>query len=378
MQQISLSRLVHDALLKIEQGKDMYSSTFVVVAAAAIFLLIVAILPITTEITSEKYPAYGSNSNSSWNGSTSTTNNNTMNNNNTMTSLPAATADDFNFAAVGDWGCTSNTNKTVNNIVGKNPELVLALGDYSYNTTSDDCWFKIVKPIEDKMKIEIGNHDHLGLGQIYRYINHFRLIEQYYSFDYRNIHFLALSTEIPFTVNSAQYNFVKNDLSKAASDPNIDWIIVYYHRPMYTIPSTHSASALLRSTYHPLFEQYGVDLVLQGHNHNYQRTYPIIFNSTRPKHPIETSTNKTTYTDPDEGQIFATVGTGGAELYPFKDQKDSKIENNNHYYYAKQYIGYGILNVDITNNGKTLTGKFYSNNGTIIDQFTITKPSRTT
>jgi len=376
MQQISLSRLVHDALLKIEQGKDMYSSTFVV-AAAAIFLLIVAILPITTEITSEKYLVYGSNSNSSWNGSTSNTtnNNNSMNNNNnnnTMTSLPAAA--DFNFAAVGDWGCTSNTNNTVNNIVDKNPELVLALGDYSYNTTSDDCWFKIVKPIEDKMKIEIGNHDHLGLGELYRYMNHFGLTEEYYSFDYRNIHFLALSTEVPFLVNSAQYNFVKNDLSKAASDPNIDWIIVYYHRPMYTIPSTHSAISSLRSTYHPLFEQYRVDLVLQGHNHNYQRTYPIKFNSTSPKHPIETSTNKTTYyTDPDKGgQIFVTVGTGGEDLYPFKDQKDGKKENNN--YYAKQYIGFGILNVDITNNGKTLTGKFYTDNsGKIIDQFTIIK-----
>ncbi|HYX57004.1 MAG TPA: hypothetical protein VE818_12675, partial [Nitrososphaeraceae archaeon] len=112
-------------------------------------------------------------------------------------------------------------------------------------------------------------------------------------------------------------------------------------------------------------------LVLQGHNHNYQRTYPIKFNSTSPKHPIETSTNKTTYTDTDGGQIFATVGTGGAKLAPFKDQKDGKRQNN---YFVKQYVGFGILNVDITNNGKTLIGKFYANNnGTIIDQFTIKK-----
>src|SRR5919112_5780613 len=278
---------------------------------------------------------------------------------------------DFNFAAVGDWGCTPNTNNTVNNIVGKNPALVLALGDYSYNTTSDDCWFKIVKPIEDKMKIEIGNHDHRGIGQLYRYLNDFRLTEEYYSFDYRNIHFLAISTEIPFNVNSAQYRFVKNDLSKASSDPNIDWIVVYFHRLMYTIPSHNPAISSLRSTYHPLFEQYGVDLVIQGHNHNYQRTYPIKFNSINPLSPIETSTNKTTYTDTEDGQIFATVGTGGKDLYPFKDQKDGKRQNN---YFVKQYVGFGILNVDITNNGKTLTGKFYANNnGTIIDQFTIKK-----
>ena len=95
---------------------------------------------------------------------------------------------------------------------------------------------------------------------------------------------------------------------------------------MYTLPSTHSAIALLRSTYHPLFEQYGVDLVLQGHNHNYQRTYPIKFNSSSPKHPIETSTNKTTYTDPD-GQIFAIVGTGGDSLYPFTDKKMTEKKN---------------------------------------------------
>jgi hypothetical protein len=44
-------------------------------------------------------------------------------------------------------------------------------------------------------------------------------------------------------------------------------------------------------------------------------------------------------------------------------------------------IGFGILDVDMTNNGRTLTGKFYAsnnNNGMIIDQFIITKPSRTT
>ncbi len=285
-------------------------------------------------------------------------------------SVPAVS--DFNFAAVGDWGCTPNTKNTVNNIVSKNPALVLALGDYSYNTTSDDCWFKIVKPIEDRMKIAIGNHDHMALGEIYRYMSSFRLTEQYYSFNYKNIHFLAISTEIPFDVNSAQYKFVNNDLSKAASNPNIDWIIVYYHKPMYTIPSKHPAIELLRSTYHPLFEQFGLDLVIQGHNHNYQRTYPIKFDSVNPEYPIETSTNKTTYRDPNgEGQIFTTVGTGGEDLYPFKDQKDSKKGNN---YYVKDYIGFGILDVDITNNGKTLTGKFYADNSEkIIDQFTIIK-----
>jgi len=136
---------------------------------------------------------------------------------------------DFNFAAAGDWGCNVNTNNTVNNILNKNPELLLGLGDYSYNITSDDCWFQRIQPLDAKMKIAIGNHDYRGVGQLDRYMNHFGLKEQYYSFDYQNIHFIVLSTEIPYNATSAQYEFVKNNLPKAASDPNIDWIIVYFH-----------------------------------------------------------------------------------------------------------------------------------------------------
>lgn len=68
-------------------------------------------------------------------------------------SLPqtAVTLADFNFAAVGDWGCTSDTIDTVKNIVDKDPELVLALGDLSYNSTAK-CWLEIIGPIADKLK----------------------------------------------------------------------------------------------------------------------------------------------------------------------------------------------------------------------------------
>src|SRR5213593_2154397 len=53
---------------------------------------------------------------------------------------------DFNIAAAGDWGCNTNTNKTINNIVTKNPEIVLALGDLSYASTFD-CWLRLIAPI---------------------------------------------------------------------------------------------------------------------------------------------------------------------------------------------------------------------------------------
>ena len=65
---------------------------------------------------------------------------------------------DFNFAAAGDWGCTPDTIDTVKNIIDKDPKIVLALGDLSYNSTAK-CWLDIIDPIAEKTRIAIGNHE---------------------------------------------------------------------------------------------------------------------------------------------------------------------------------------------------------------------------
>jgi len=136
----------------------------------------------------------------------------------------------FSFAAAGDWACNSNAISTVKNIVKNNPNLVLGLGDYYYGdylneSRNPDCWFKIVKPIVQKMRIAIGNHESESPSLLKLFMNHFNLTNQYYSFNYQNVHFVALSAEIPLGIGSEQYNFVKSDLAKAASSPNINWII---------------------------------------------------------------------------------------------------------------------------------------------------------
>lgn len=287
----------------------------------------------------------------------------------------AVTLADFNFAAVGDWGCTSDTIDTVKNIMDKDPELVLALGDLSYNSSAK-CWLEMIEPIANKTKIAIGNHETDSIKKLKNYMEFFELKKQYYSFNYENVHFTVISTELPYEGGSEQYNFVNNDLSKVSSDPSIDWIVVYFHSLAYTSPADtgkgNRAEKELRETYHPLFDKYDVDLVLQAHNHNYQRSYPIIFNNDNPKNPIITddnTNNNNNYYDP-EGQIFVTAGTGGASVYPLTGQAD---------YVATQYIGFGFLNVDVINDDDggttTLSGKFYTNNGgtTIKDQFTTTK-----
>jgi predicted MPP superfamily phosphohydrolase len=294
--------------------------------------------------------------------------------------LPSTT--NFNFGAVGDWGCTDDTTDTIKNIQNKNPELVLALGDLSYEKTGN-CWLNETSSINNKLKITIGNHDYdddkkadATLLQV-QYKKHFGLSNTYYSFDYHNVHFIAIDSMLPYTINSPQYSFVRNDLISTSQNPDIKWIIVYFHHPMYTSASEHSSDLLLRETYHPLFDLYGVDLVLQGHNHNYQRSYPITYNNNNNNHKISninndisstptiTSTNTNTYNNP-MGEIYVTAGTGGESLYDFKNKAD---------FIATQYKGYGFFNVDISSDGTKLIGTFYANEdiGSVKDTFTITK-----
>jgi hypothetical protein len=282
---------------------------------------------------------------------------------------------DFNIATVGDWGCTSNTSNTVDNIVDRDSELVLGLGDYSYQNSAD-CWFDIVDPIIGKMIIAIGDHEHNVPGEgensglLDEYMDRFGLEQQYYTYRYGNAFVLVISQEVPFDKDSDQHDFVVSSLSKASSDPNVDWIIVASHTPFYNSPGVRTDRDTLRDTYHELFEENGVDLVLSGDVHNYERTLPIVFNDDESDSPIPTSTNEETYVNP-EGQIFVIVGTGGQSIHAF-DGKNP--------YVVTQFEGYGFLDITITtitNDGgeKRLVGTFYDNDdgGEIQDQFTLIK-----
>src|SRR3546814_11550250 len=58
------------------------------------------------------------------------------------------------------------------------------------------------------------------------YLKHYGLSKQFYSFDSKNVHVLTMATEGEFEAGSEQYNFVVNDLRKAANNPDTKWIIV--------------------------------------------------------------------------------------------------------------------------------------------------------
>lgn len=277
----------------------------------------------------------------------------------------------FNLVAAGDFGCTEEAKQTIQGMMNKDPELVIALGDLAYKK-NPDCWFNIISPLanSDRFKITFGAHDvSRGIKAYTQYLNYFNLTRPYYSFDYGNVHFLAMATPknkfIPYNDTSEQYEFVKRDLMDAHKDKNIDWIIVYTFRTFYSSNTTHPGLDELQDAYHPMFDKYDVDVVLQAHNHNYQRTYPLSYNYTKQFTPIVTDRNDEYYTDIEDGQIFLTVGTGGKELYNFTGQAP---------YVVKQMMVHGFLNIDVTEDGTKLMGSFYDVPGAkIMDEFAIKK-----
>jgi calcineurin-like phosphoesterase family protein len=126
-------------------------------------------------------------------------------------------AGNFNFVAAGDWGCGKDAHNTFGMMKLMGPELFLALGDYSYEP-SLGCWFNIVESEGPSLKVVVGNHDAEG-SLVHSLMNKFNLAKQYYSFDYQNTHFLALSSELNSGKDLGQLAFAKEDLGKAKSNP---------------------------------------------------------------------------------------------------------------------------------------------------------------
>ena len=321
--------------------------------------------------------------------------------------------------AAGDFGCRPVAQNNINQIELQKPDIFLVLGDLSYEPTMD-CWYSMTKGLNSKIKIAIGNHEDYeekakgGSKELKdSLLKHYNLQNSYYSFDYGNVHFLVLDTQLEFSLDifkildedekeenndnnkdeesnkpnakyyattlkdlldshnikaeippfyllndevvvedipldTEQYKFVVNDLKKANNNPYLDWIVVMFHKPFYSSLTSHSQEYIMREKYQPLFDKYGVDIVLQGHNHMYDRTLPLQFNPQNISKPIVDESNKPNKFLNPEGSIFSVIGLGGRSSHIFLNQPD---------YVVKQHNGFGFLSIEIK--GKELDAKYY-------------------
>ena len=121
--------------------------------------------------------------------------------------------------------------------------------------------------------------------------------ERFYSFDYGPAHVVVLDTELAFqdlARRSAQLSWLVDDLLRT----NQPWKIAVFHRSPFSAGGEHGSDLTVRAEFVPIFEQYGVSLVLSGHEHDYERTIP--WQQTPGGKPV----------------TYVVTGGGGARLYP--------------------------------------------------------------
>ena len=263
----------------------------------------------------------------------------------------------FNVAAVGDISCNNNGKQTISSIVNNRPDLVLFLGDLSYDK-SLSCFFDQTKILENStinknVLVTIGNHDiDNGDGNKEtkkQLMLHYNIPQAGYyskSFYHNGINILVVvmnftgleeqqeRNEQKISLENEQYNFVKKELENS----NAIYKIVISHAPFvsakcnsflkfFKLSSCHSPleewNNTLFTRYHTLFKNSGVDIVLSGHNHNYQR-------------------------EEKDGITYIISGLGGRSQYKMMDENDTHFANS-----------YGFLQMKF--HPEFVEGKFISN-----------------
>ncbi len=180
-------------------------------------------------------------------------------------------------AAVGDGsGGDPGEAQVVSLVATWNPNLFLYLGDVYergtaaefYNWYRPDNFFGRFSAITDPT---VGNHEYLSPGAK-PYFDFWGNIPPYYSFNADGWHFISLDSnvsKIGVGPGSAQYQWLQSDLASNTSKCTV----VYYHHPFFTIGKEGSTQALVDIW--KLLAQYHVTLVLNGHDHEYQRWVPL-------------------------------------------------------------------------------------------------------
>ncbi|MEW1656722.1 metallophosphoesterase family protein [Streptomyces sp. NPDC093707] len=112
--------------------------------------------------------------------------------------------------------------------------------------------------------------------------------------------------------DGAQRRWLERELKAARASADIDWIVVFMHHPMISSSRSGSGSDLgIREAWGPLFDAYGVDLVLCGHEHYYERSLPVrgtLPNQARTPVPVSSSTDAA---DTSKGTVHMIIGGGG-------------------------------------------------------------------
>ncbi len=198
-------------------------------------------------------------------------------------------------------------------------DFVIMLGDNIYGSHHPNDFtqkFELpYKPMLDagvKFYAALGNHDDPNDERLYKPFNMGG--ERYYAFKKGDVAFFALDSNY---MDPNQLSWIDQNLQNTKSK----WKICYFHHPLYNEGRSHGPDLDLRTQLTPLFKRYGVNLVLSGHEHVYERIKPqdniyylVLGNSAKlMSKDLRSSDQMQKGFDSDRG--FMLIEIGGDKLY---------------------------------------------------------------
>ena len=210
---------------------------------------------------------------------TSSNNENTVTDGTGKFKTAPSSAVDFSFSVISDTHVFDESilPTIVSSMMQDNPDFILHAGDIEpYGDTLGDLQFffnKIFPLIHNKPIFPVrGNHDIEYPTDWFK--DYFSLPnnEQWYTFTYGDVQFFALDSN---TVSLEQDSWLENELSSSTAA----WKIVFFHKPPYTA-GEHLDNEYVKANWVLLFQKYGVNLVLSGHTHGYERYYDDTYDIT--------------------------------------------------------------------------------------------------
>ena len=227
--------------------------------------------------------------------------------------------------------------------------------------------------------------------------------ELYYSFDYGNVHFVSMNSEIGSIFSGSNDWIGSSPFNSFSTSPFTDWlhadlqandkpwVVAFVHQPPHTDGSHDSDQfwevymKAMRENIMPILESYGVDLVLAGHSHVYERSYLINGFYQKPSsfdantHIVDGSSGKmsegTPYVkyvggpNPNHGTLYIVQGNSGS------NDADANLQH------PAMYYGHGcdtcVGSTMLYAHGDTLSGYYLTKDGEILDDWTILKKQYT-
>jgi hypothetical protein len=325
------------------------------------------------------------------------------------TQPPVGTSRPYRFWVLGDGGTGREAQKAVYDAMldmlksdGKPLDFWIHAGDMAYGTGRDvEFQSRFFESYETTLRNKVcwptmGNHEgytskgSTGVGPYYdAYVVPTRAesggvasgTEAYYSFNHGNIHFICLdSHDLDRKPGGAMAKWLKADLEKAKAD----WLIAFWHHPPYTKGSHDSDKEKdlieMRHYIMPIIEAGGVDLVLTGHSHVYERSMltdgAYSTNATVSENVIlddgdgdpngDGPYRKSAGLHAHEGTVQVVTGNAGADI-----SRSGTVP-----IMRKTIVEHGSVLVDV--NGDTLTGRMINRNGHERDVFSIVKRGKVT